>query len=82
VAWFTMIFTLLLSGFFVPIKNMPRFVQYLTYINPLRYFINVLREIYLKATPFRYLWQEAVAMGTLGFLLIVAASLGFQKRLK
>jgi ABC-2 type transport system permease protein len=82
VAWFTMIFTLLLSGFFVPIKNMPRFVQYLTYINPLRYFINVLREIYLKATPFRYLWQEAAAMGTLGLLLIVAASLGFQKRLK
>ena len=81
VAWFTMIFALLLSGFFVPIKNMPRFVQYLTYINPLRYFINVLREIYLKATPFRYLWQEAAAMGTLGFALIVAASLGFHKRL-
>jgi ABC-2 type transport system permease protein len=82
VAWFTMIFTLLLSGFFVPIKNMPRFVQYLTYINPLRYFINVLREIYLKATPFRYLWQEAAAMGILGLLLIVAASRGFHKRLK
>jgi ABC-2 type transport system permease protein len=82
VAWFTMIFALLLSGFFVPIKNMPRFVQYLTYINPLRYFINVLREIYLKATPFRYLWQEAAAMGGLGVLLIVAASRGFQKRLK
>ena len=81
VAWFTMIFALLLSGFFVPIKNMPRLVQYLTYINPLRYFINVLREIYLKATPFRYLWQEATAMGILGFLLIVAASLGFRKRL-
>jgi ABC-2 type transport system permease protein len=81
VAWFTMIFALLLSGFFVPIKNMPRLVQYLTYINPLRYFINVLREIYLKATPLRYLWQEAAAMGTLGFLLIVATSLGFHKRL-
>ena len=81
VAWFTMIFTLLLSGFFVPIKNMPRLIQYLTYINPLRYFVNVLREIYLKATPFRYLWQEAAAMGSLGLVLIVAASLGFHKRL-
>jgi len=81
VAWFTMIFALLLSGFFVPIKNMPRIIQYLTYVNPLRYFINVLREVYLKATPFRYLWQEAAAMGTLGFALIVAASLGFHKRL-
>lgn len=81
VAWFSMVFTLLLSGFFVPIKNMPRFVQYLTYLNPLRYFITVLREIYLKGTPFRYLWREAAVMGGMGVALIVTSSLRFNRRL-
>ncbi|MBN2657218.1 MAG: ABC transporter permease [Spirochaetales bacterium] len=82
VAWFSMIFTLLLSGFFVPINNMPRIVQYLTYLNPLRYFITVLREIYLKGTPFRNLWKEAVILGGMGVFLILASSMRFHKRLK
>ncbi|ADK82536.1 ABC transporter permease [Sediminispirochaeta smaragdinae] len=81
VAYFIIIFMLLLSGFFVPIQNMPIFVQYLTLINPLRYFINVLREIYLKATPFRYLWREAAAMGGIGLTLLIGAALRFHKRL-
>jgi len=81
IAWFIMIFALLLSGFFVPIENMPRAIQYLTYVNPLRYFIIVLREIYLKGTPFRFLWKEALAMGVIGIATLLSASLRFQKRL-
>lgn len=82
IAWFIMIFALLLSGFFVPIENMPVFVQDITYVNPLRYFITVLREIYLKGTEFRYLWREALAMGTIGVAAITAASLRFRKRVR
>ncbi len=79
-AWFIMIFAILLSGFFVPIENMPRFVQYLTYINPLRYFITVVREIYLKGTEFRFLWKEASAMALIGVFTIVSAAIRFHKR--
>ena len=82
IAWFIMIFALLLSGFFVPIENMPPFVQDITYINPLRYYISVLREIFLKGTEFRFMWREAAAMGAIGFGTLVLASLRFRKRLK
>ncbi|HUX13155.1 MAG TPA: ABC transporter permease [Spirochaetia bacterium] len=82
IAWFIMIFALLLSGFFVPIENMPPFIQYITYVNPLRYFITVLREIYVKGTEFRFMWREALAMGAIGVAAIVSASVRFQKRVK
>ncbi len=80
VAWFSLIFALLLSGFFVPINNMPRIIQLMTYLNPLRYFMAVLREIFLKGTPFRYLLPEAAAMGGMGILFITAAILRFRRR--
>ena len=82
VAWFSMIFALLLSGFFVPVRNMPPPVQILTLLNPLRYFMSVLREIYLKGTPLRYLLPEAAAMGGMGLVLITAATLRFHRRLE
>ncbi len=82
VAWFSMIFALLLSGFFVPVGNMPPLVQKITLLNPLRYFMSVLREIYLKGTPFRYLLPEAAAMGGMGIGLITAATLRFHRRLE
>ncbi len=82
IAWFIMIFALLLSGFFVPIENMPAFIQDITYVNPLRYFITSLREIYLKGTEFRYLWREALAMALIGITAITGASLRFRKRVR
>lgn len=82
IGWFFMIFMMLLSGFFIPIDNMPAWVQYLTYINPLRYFILILREIYLKGTGLGYLWKEAAMMGAIGAVALVSATMRFQKRLK
>jgi ABC-2 type transport system permease protein len=82
VSWFATIYTMLLSGFFIPIANMPVAIQYITYLNPLRYFITVLREVYLKGTGIRFLWREALAMGVIGTLALVSASLRFHKRLK
>jgi len=81
-SWFFMIFSLLLAGFFIPIENMPQAIQDITYINPLRYFIVIIREIYLKGTGFRFLWKEALAMGAIGVLALTSASLRFRKRLK
>ncbi len=80
VAWFFMIFALLLSGFFIPIENMPDVIQWITYLNPLRYFMVVIREIYLKGTSFIYLWREALAMFTIGMLSFGIATVRFHKR--
>ncbi len=81
-AWFFIIFSILLSGFFIPIENMPPGIQALTYLNPTRYFMVVIREIYLKGTPLSYLWREGAAMTLFGLLLFLFASLRFHKRLR
>ncbi|MCD6374900.1 MAG: ABC transporter permease [Caldisericaceae bacterium] len=80
-AWFFMVFSLLLSGFFIPIENMPPAIQAITYLNPVRYFMVIVREIYLKGTPLKFLWQQAGAMTLFGLSMFILASLRFQKRL-
>ncbi len=82
ITWFLAIYMLLLSGFFVPIENMPKAIQAFTLINPVRYMIESMREVYLKGTGLRFLWKEALAMGGIGMVALVSASLRFQKRLK
>lgn len=80
IAWFFLVFALLLSGFFIPIENMPGWVQMITYLNPLRYFMLVIREVYLKGTTLLYLWKEALAMLLFGVIAISLATLRFNKR--
>ena len=71
-----------LSGFAFPIENMPEWVQYLTYANPLRYFLVIIRGVFLKANGLDILWPQMVALAILGGLMILLSSLRFQKRLK
>jgi len=58
--WFFSVFAILLSGFFIPIENMPNWVQWITHLNPLRYFMVIVREIYLKGTGALFLWKETI----------------------
>jgi len=71
-----------LSGFAFPIENMPEWVQYLTYGNPLRYFLVIIRGVFLKGNGLDILWPQMLALGILGTLMIILSSLRFQKRLK
>ena len=71
-----------LSGFAFPIENMPEWIQYLTYANPLRYFLIIIRGVFLKANGLDILWPEMLALGILGGFMILLSSLRFQKRLK
>ncbi|MCB2203993.1 ABC transporter permease [bacterium] len=82
VGWFFMIFAILLSGFFIPIANMPDVIQYFTYLNPLRYFMVILREIYLKGTPIQYLLPETAAMIGFGVTVFSAAVIRYRRVLK
>jgi ABC-2 type transport system permease protein len=49
---------ILLSGYVAPIENMPQWLQYFTWINPLRHFINITKQIYLKDASFMIIWQS------------------------
>jgi ABC-2 type transport system permease protein len=72
---------ILLSGLIFPIANMPEAVQYLTYLNPLRYFIVVVRGIFLKGVGVEVLWPQFVGLGILGLVLLTLSVLRFKRRL-
>ena len=72
---------LLLSGFMFPIENMPEGFQYLTYLNPLRYFLIIIRGVFLKGSGFEILWPQIAALLLLGSIIITLSALRFRKRL-
>lgn len=71
----------LLSGFMFPISNMPEPAQWLTYLNPLRYFLVIIRDIFLKGSGWEILWPQFAALAVLGGALLTMSSLRFKKRM-
>lgn len=71
----------MLSGFAFPIRNMPLVVQYLTYLNPVRYFMEIVRSIFLKGTGLAVLWPQLLALLLIGTALVGLSVLRFRKRL-
>ena len=66
-----------------PIGNMPVAIQYLTYANPLRYFLVIIRGIFLKGNGPAVLWPQMLALLLLGTaVLIIVSTLRFRKRLE
>jgi ABC-2 type transport system permease protein len=70
-----------LSGFIFPIANMPEVIQWLTYLNPLRFFLVILRVIFLKGVGFDVLWPQYLALTILGTVVFTGAISRFKKRL-
>jgi ABC-2 type transport system permease protein len=71
----------LLSGFIFPIANMPPVIQWLTFLNPLRYFLVIIRGIFLKGIGPAILWPQMAALAVLGVATLWLASRRFQKTL-
>jgi ABC-2 type transport system permease protein len=71
---------MLLSGFVFPIANMPEVIQVLTYLNPLRYFLVIIRGIFLKGNGFAILWPQFLALFLLGLAVLTASVARFRKR--
>lgn len=72
---------MLLSGFAFPIRNMPPAVQLVTYLNPLRYFMQIARDLFLKGVGAPAMWQEIAALGLVGLAVFVLSALRFHKKL-
>ena len=73
--------SIILSGFATPIANMPTFIQDLTLINPLRYFLVILREVFLQGAGVRLLLPEYAALLAIGLASLALAAHFFRKRL-
>jgi len=71
----------LLSGFAFPIRNMPRSIQYLTMLNPLRYFIEIVRGLFLKGSGVAVLWPQMVTLAGFGVVILSLSAMRFHKRL-
>jgi ABC-2 type transport system permease protein len=74
--------TLLLSGFVFAIENMPLPLQFLTYIVPARYFIAIMRGIYLKGIGLEILWLNALFLFIYGTIMMIAANRKFSFKLE
>src|SRR5215467_2635470 len=68
----------MLSGFAFPIRNMPEVVQYLTYLDPIRYFIEIVRGIFLKGVGVSVLWPQLVCLAVFGVGVLALSAFRFR----
>ena len=71
----------MLSGFAFPIRNMPEPIQWLTFLNPLRYFMDIVRGVFLKGTAINVLWPQVIALAVFGVTILFLSAQRFHKRL-
>lgn len=76
---FIMIFQLM-GGLFTPISSMPQWAQYITYAVPPRYFIEIMRAVYLKGAGIADLWPQYLSLAAFALLLCSVAALTYRKR--
>jgi ABC-2 type transport system permease protein len=70
-----------LSGTTVPVSYMPDLLQWLSYLSPLRYFVEILLGIFLKGVGLRIVWPQILALATLGMALLTISTLRLQRSL-
>jgi ABC-2 type transport system permease protein len=79
--FFVMMPFVLLSGFIFPVENMPREIQWVAHLIPLKYYMTIVRSLFLKGVGPAELWREALALLGLGVGILSLAVLNFRKRL-
>lgn len=72
----------ILSGFAFPISSMPKVLQWFTYVNPLRYYLVVIRGTFLKGIGLSVLWPQMLALAVIAVILMGASILRFRKSLE
>jgi ABC-2 type transport system permease protein len=70
----TILPSMILSGFVFPIENMPRFLQVISYAVPARYFLRLIRGLFLKGVGLEVLWPDLLAMVIFAFVVMAAAT--------
>jgi ABC-2 type transport system permease protein len=77
----TVLPSVMLSGFIFEIKNMPRALQFISYLVPAKYFILIIRGIMLKGSDITVLWTEAVSLAVITIVLLAVATRKFQSKI-
>jgi ABC-2 type transport system permease protein len=79
--WMTLLPSIFLSGFFFPLEAMPKILQWISYIFPLRYYLEIIRSLMLKGVGIGSLTEEVIALVVFGIVIMAAAAMRFRKRL-
>ncbi|NWG07024.1 MAG: ABC transporter permease [Chloroflexi bacterium] len=79
--WMTLLPSIFLSGFFFPLEAMPKFLQWLSYLMPLRYYLVIIRSLLLKGVGITLIQTNVLAMTLFAVGIMTAAALRFRKRL-
>jgi ABC-2 type transport system permease protein len=74
--------TMLLSGVIFPIDQMPTVVQWITRVLPGRYYVSIVRIVFLKGTPVSFIAGDLTGLAIIAAVLIILATRSFQKRLQ
>ena len=80
-AFLFMVPAIILSGFATPIANMPRAVQYVTLLDPLRYFLVIVRSLFLEGVSLDVLWHQLWPMALIGLAALSLAGWLFRRRM-
>ncbi|GAP05657.1 MAG TPA: ABC transporter permease [Anaerolinea thermolimosa] len=78
---FTVLPSIFLSGFFFPLAAMPRILQWISYLVPLRYFLIIVRGIVLKGVGLAAIWPEVLALSVFALVVMTGAAIRYRKRL-
>jgi ABC-2 type transport system permease protein len=78
----TMLPSMLLSGMIFPIENMPRVIQLVTYLVPARYFLRIMRGIFLKGVGVSYLWGDIIPLTIFALIMMWLCIGAFKKRIE
>lgn len=80
-AYFISLPTMILSGLMFPIESMPKFIQAITYLIPLKYYLVIVRSIFLKGSGFMELWPSILLLSGYGAIVFALSVWRFQKKL-
>ena len=79
--WMMLLPSIFLAGFFFPLEAMPKVLQWISYVFPLRYYLAIIRSLMLKGVGLAAVQDEVLALAAFGIIIMTAASLRFRKRL-
>ncbi|HET6527539.1 MAG TPA: ABC transporter permease [Balneolaceae bacterium] len=79
IAWFLMVVFILMGGLFTPIESMPDWAEKLTFINPIAYFIKIMRMVMLKGSGWNEVWRLAGGLALMAVIILPAAVLRYRK---
>ncbi len=79
VMWFVVMCLLLLSGLFTPVRSMPHWAYLTTYVNPMHYFIDAIRTVFVRGGDLKSIAHQVVALGIIAFVMNVWAVASYRK---